>query len=167
MLAMMMSGNAALQFNNVDAEIYGMDLGWRLSLSERIFLDGNASYSRGRRTDVSDNLYRQAPPNGSLAFNVVDDAWSFRGEVIAYDRQDAVSSVNGEQATAGYAIVNGRITLHALPSLRLELNVGNILDRGYQDHLAGVNRVRDVDIPPGERLWGAERTFSVGAIMNF
>jgi iron complex outermembrane receptor protein len=167
MLAMMMSGSGALQFSNVDAEIYGMDLGWRLTLSERIHLDGNASYSRGRRTDVSDNLYRQAPPNGSLAFNVVDEAWSFRGEVIAYDRQDDVSLVNGEQATAGYAILNGRITWQALPSLRLELNASNLLDRGYQDHLAGVNRVRDVDIPLGERLWGAERTISAGAVMTF
>jgi hypothetical protein len=30
---------------------------------------------------------------------------------------------------------------------------------GYQDHLADVNRVRDVDFPPGERLWGAVVTF--------
>ena len=167
MLAMMMSGNGALQFNNVEAEIYGLDLGWRFTVSERIHLDGNASYSRGRRTDVSDNLYRQAPPNGSLAFNIVDDAWSFRGEVIAYDRQDKVSSVNGEQVTAGYAIVNGRVTWYALPYLRLELHAHNLFDRGYQDHLAGVNRVSDADIPVGEKLWGAERTIGVGAVMTF
>jgi len=167
MLAMMMSGNGALQFNNVDAEIYGLDLGWRLTLSERVYADGNASYARGRRTDVSDDLYRQAPPNGSLALNFVDDAWSLRGEVVAYDRQDRVSSVNGEQPSAGYAIVNGQLTWYALPSLRVELHASNLLDRGYQHHLAGVNRVQDVDIPAGERLWGQERTISVGAVITF
>jgi iron complex outermembrane receptor protein len=167
MLASMMSGQGALQFQNVEAEIYGLDLGWRFSLSERLHLDGNASYSRGRRTDVSDNLYRLAPPNGSIALNFVDDAWSARGEIIAYDRQDKVSEYNGEQVTAGYAIVNGLLTWNALPSLRLELQASNLFDTGYQNHLAGVNRVNGVDIPAGERLWGAERTVSIGAVMTF
>jgi len=167
MLAMMMSGSGALQFNNVDAQIYGLDLGWRLAVSERVHIEGNASYSRGRRTDVSDDLYRQAPPNGSVAINFVEAAWSLRGEVVAYDRQDRVSQVSGEQPSAGYAIVNGQLTWHALPSLRIELHANNVLDRGYQPHLAGVNRVSDVDIAVGERLWGAERTLSIGAVMTF
>jgi len=167
MLATMMSGNGALQFNNVDAEIYGLDLGWHYSLSERLRLDGNASYSRGRRTDVSDNLYRLPPLNGSVALNYVDTAWSIRAEVIAYDRQDKVSSYNDEQPTAGYSIVNGLITWNVGRSVRIEVQGSNLFDRGYQNHLAGVNRVRDVDIPVGERLWGAERTFTLGAIMTF
>jgi iron complex outermembrane receptor protein len=167
MLATMMSGNAALQFANVDAEIYGLDLGWHYALTERFRLDGSASYSRGRRTDVSDNLYRLPPANGSVALSYVDNAWSLRAEVIAYDGQDKVSSYNDEQPTAGYGIVNGLLTWKASRSVRLEVQGSNLFDRGYQNHLAGVNRVRDVDIPVGERLWGAERTFSVGLVMNF
>jgi len=167
MLAMMMSGSGALQFNNVDAEIYGLDLGWQFKLSERVHVDGNASYSRGRRTDISDNLYRQAPPNATVAVNFVGESLLLRGEVVAYDRQDRVSSISGEQASAGYAIVNGQLTWYALPSLRVELHANNLLDRGYQHHLAGVNRVSDVEIPVGERLWGAERTLSIGAVMSF
>ena len=167
MLAMMMSGKPALQFDNVDAEIYGLDLGWHYSLSERLRLDGNASYSRGRRTDVSDNLYRLPPLNGSVALSYVDSAWSLRGEVISYDRQDKVSAYNDEQPTAGYSIVNGLFTWNPGRSVRIELQGSNLFDRGYQNHLAGVNRVQNVDIPAGERLWGAERTISVGVIMNF
>jgi iron complex outermembrane receptor protein len=144
-----------------------LDLGWRYTLSERLHLDGNASYSRGKRTDVSDNLYRLAPPNGTVALNWVDDAWMARGEVVAYDRQDKVSAYNGEQETPGYAIVNGLVTWNALPSLRVEFQASNLFDTGYQNHLTGVNRVNNVDIPVGERLWGAERTFSVGAVMTF
>lgn len=41
------------------------------------------------------------------------------------------------------------------------------LDRGCQDHLAGVNRVQNVDIPVGERLWGAGRTLSIGVFIDF
>lgn len=167
MLATMMSGNPALRFDNVNAEIYGLDLGWHYSLTERFRLDGNASVSRGRRTDVSDNLYRLPPPNGSVALSYIDNAWSLRAEVIAYDRQDKVSSYNGEQPTPGYGIVNGLFRWNASSALRIEVQASNLFDRGYQNHLAGVNRVQNVDIPVGERLWGAERTFSIGAIMNF
>jgi len=167
MLAMMMSGSPALQFDNVDAEIYGLDLGWHYSLSERIRLDGSASYSRGRRTDVSDNLYRLPPLNASIALSFVERAWSLRGEVIAYDNQDKVSAYNNEQPTAGYGIVNGLFTWNAGHTVRLEVQGSNLFDRGYQNHLAGVNRVQNVDIPVGERLWGAERTLSVGVILDF
>jgi iron complex outermembrane receptor protein len=167
MLAMMMSGMPALQFDNVDAEIYGLDLGWHYALTERWRFDGDASYSRGRRTDVSDNLYRLPPLNGSVALSYVDSAWSLRGEVIAYDRQDRVSAYNDEQPTAGYSLVNGLFTWNAGRTVRIEVQGSNLFDHGYQNHLAGVNRVQNVDIPAGERLWGAERTFSVGLIMNF
>jgi iron complex outermembrane receptor protein len=167
MLAMMMSGNGALQFANVDAEIYGVDLGWHYSLTERVGVEGNASYARGRRTDVDDNLYRLPPLNASLALSFVEGGLSLRGEVIAYDRQDRVSAYNGEQPTAGYGIVNAAASWQAGRRLRIEVEASNLLDRGYQDHLAGVNRVRDVDIPAGERLWGAERTVTLGAVVTF
>lgn len=167
MLAMMMSGNGALQFENVDAEIYGLDLGWRYSLTERLSVEGSASYTRGRRTDVTDNLYRLPPLNASIALNLAGSAWSLRGEVIAYDRQDRVATFNDEQPTPGYCIVNASFSWMASRLLRIAVEASNLFDRGYQDHLAGVNRVRDVDIPQGERLWGAERTLSIGAVVTF
>jgi iron complex outermembrane receptor protein len=167
MLAMMMSGNGALQFDNVDAEIYGVDLGWRYSLTERLGVEGSASYTRGHRTDVSDNLYRLPPLNASVALNFVDGAWALRGEIVAFDSQDRVSAYNGEQATAGYGVVNAGFSWSANPRVRFDVEASNLFDRGYQDHLAGVNRVSDVDIPPGERLWGAGRTITLGAVVTF
>ena len=167
MLATMMSGSRALQFDNVEAEIYGLDIGWRYSLTERLGVEGSASYTRGRRTDVTDNLYRLPPPNASIALNLVDGAWSLRGEAIAYDRQDRVSAYNGEQATAGYGVVNAAFSWNASRRVRFDVEASNLFNRGYQDHLAGVNRVMDVDIPPGERLWGAERTVTLGAVVTF
>lgn len=167
MLATMMSGNGALQFANVDAEIYGVDLGWHYIIGDRLRLDGTASYSRGRRTDVDDNLYRLPPLNASLALSYARDRWLLRTEVIAYDRQDKVSEYNGEQETAGYAIVNGLFAWDVAPSTRIELQAVNLFNESYQDHLAGVNRVNDVDLPTGQRLFGAERTVTLGAIFNF
>lgn len=167
MIATMMSGQPALQFGNVDAELYGVDLGWRYALTDRLSLDGTAGFTRGRRTDRSDNLYRLPPLNGSVALNYVDSNWSMRAEILAYDGQDDVSDYNEEATTPGYGIVNASATWQASRALRFELHAENLFDRTYQEHLAGVNRVREVDVPIGERLYGADRTLTVAAILEF
>ena len=112
-------------------------------------------------------MYRLPPLNGSFAISFVEAAWSVRAEWVGYDNQDKVSAYNEELQTPGYGIVNALAVWNPVPALRLELSASNLFDRGYQDHLAGVNRVRDVDIPVGERLYGAERIVTVGAVLSF
>ncbi len=167
MLASMMSGEGALMFDNVDAEIYGFDVGWDVEVSSKIRVDGALNYSRGKRTDVSDNLYRLPPLNGILGVAFAEQTWAARAEMIAYAGQDKVSAYNGELPTAGYAILNAMLTWSPWANTRLELKATNLFDRGYQDHLAGINRVREADIPVGTRLYGAERTIVLGAMLNF
>lgn len=167
MVSQMMSGNPALEFSNVDAEIYGADIAWKVELTDQWYLDGIASYARGRRTDVSDNLYRLAPPNASLGLTWEGSSLSVTTELIGYMRQDKVSAYNNEQATAGYGLVNAALVWQAADALRLEARVENLFDKTYQDHVAGINRANGSDIPVGERLYGAERTVSAGIILSF
>ncbi|MGB5629961.1 MAG: TonB-dependent receptor [Woeseiaceae bacterium] len=167
MVSQMMTGAPALEFANVDAEIYGVDLAFKVELAEHWYADGIASYARGRRTDVSDNLYRLAPPNASLGLTYERESLSATAEVVAYARQDKVSTYNDEQATPGYGLVNAALAWYPLDALRLEVRVDNLFDKAYQDHVAGINRANGSDIPVGERLYGAERTLSAGVIFNF
>jgi iron complex outermembrane receptor protein len=167
MVSTMMTGAPALQFANVDAKIWGADLAWKLKLDDRWFLDGIASYSRGKRGDVSDDLYRLAPLNGSVGLTYATGGWSIKPELVAYARQDKVSVYNSEEATPGYGIANVTFAWHAPAAWRIEARVVNLFDKTYQDHLAGINRAMGSDIPPGTRLYGAERTFSAGVIFSF
>lgn len=167
MLAMMMSGEPALQFENVDAAIYGVDLAWQYAVNDAVYLDGIGSYTRGERSDISDNLYRLAPPKASLGISYVADSWTLRSEVVGYARQDKVSAFNDEAPTPGYGLVNLSLNLTPHQSLRLEMQVHNLFDKIYQDHLSGINRVNGSDIPVGERLYGAERSISAGVIYRF
>ena len=167
MVSQMMTGNPALEFSNVDAEIYGFDLAWKVELADHWYLDGIASYARGRRTDIGDNLYRLAPPNASLGVTWENSALAVTTEVIGYVRQDKVSAFNNEQPTAGYGLVNAALAWNPVETLRLEARVDNLFDKTYQDHVAGINRANGSDIPVGERLYGAERTLSAGIIFSF
>ena len=166
-VSQMMSGNPALQFANVDAEIYGADLAWKYELADAWYLDGIASYARGQRRDIDDNLYRLAPPNASIGLTWEGEGVSMTTEVVAYQKQDKVSVYNNEQQTPGYELVNATLFWSPLESLRLEARIDNLLDKTYQDHVAGINRANGSDIPVGERLYGAERTLSAGVIWSF
>jgi iron complex outermembrane receptor protein len=96
----------------------------------------------------------------------VDDL-SVTAQVVAYAKQDKVSSFNDEQETAGYALANLAMAWSPTESLRVEARVDNLFDKTYQDHVAGINRANGSDIPVGVRLYGVERSASVGAIWSF
>ena len=54
----MMNGTAnpdPLEFNNVEAELYGFDMDWRYDLTERWSLHGVVNYVRGKRKDVDES----------------------------------------------------------------------------------------------------------------
>lgn len=166
-VAMMMAGQPALQFANTDAEIWGFDVDYTLQISDRLSVGGVATYARGRRTDITDNLYRLAPLNGSIGLTYANEPWVLNARVIAYSSQEKVAAFNDEQPTDGYEIVNAGFVWKPTPSLRVEARIDNVFDATYQDHLAGVNRAGGSDIAIGSRLYGAERTFSAGVIFSF
>ncbi len=157
----------ALQFNNIDAKISGLDVAWNYSISDAFFLEGVASIVSAERTDEDDYLYRQSPNNIRTALHYAENNVHVTLENHIYQSQDDVSEYNGEQVSAGYGLVNLRVSWQPMDSLSLEARVDNIADKQYQDHLAGVNRVMAVDIPQGERLYGAERSFTAGVRYSF
>jgi iron complex outermembrane receptor protein len=156
-----------LQFSNTDAEIWGFDIAVALQVSEHLTLDGVASYARGSRRDVDDNLYRLAPLNGSIGLTFAATDWAFDTRIVMYDGQTHVSAYNEEQPSESYEIVNAGMVWTPSDRLRLEARIHNIFDKTYQDHLAGINRANGSDIPVGTRLYGAERTLGGGIIFSF
>ena len=93
--------------------------------------------------------------------------WLASIDTIAYARQTKVSSYNDERPTPAYAIVSGSVQWELRPRLRLSTGVENLLDKRYQDHLDGINRVADVDVPVGERLYGLGRSYELGVTFTF
>ncbi len=154
MAARMMGDNNPLEFANVDAQIYGMDLTGLYLLNENWDLDMNASYIRGERRDIDDNLYRMAPPKVNLGLNYRSYGWMFRVDGVAAAAQNKVSTTQLEQASAGYAIANLSMGYNA-DSWVVKAGVNNVFDTNYKDHLAAYNRVLGSDIAVGERMPGA------------
>lgn len=155
MVANMNGDPTPLRFGNVDSELYGVDLDFSIRPVERIELSGTASYVRGKRRDIDDNLYRLAPANLRLSAAWIGDHLSFGAELVAAAEQDKVSLSNDEEASDGYAVV-GLFARYAFSeAIGIEAGVENLFDAEYASHLAGRNRVGASDVPIGERLPGA------------
>lgn len=163
-----MNGDATpLMFRNVDAELYGMDLDFRADLTAEFALEGTASWVRAKRRDVTDNLYRIAPPNLRLAAIWQQDRWSAGAEMVAAASQNDVSATNSEAASDGYAVFNlfGRVQL--TQDIALDVGVENLFDTLYRPHLSGLNRVGASDVAIGDKLPGAGRGVWVRANLSF
>ena len=163
-----------LQFSNVDAEFFGSDAGFGINITEHIAVDGTISYVRGKRKDIADDLYRIAPLNSMVNLSYYGDSdWSVSAQSMLYGKQDKVSTSNSEQRTGGYSVFNlqGRYAINRY--IELSTGVNNVLDRFYQDHLGGYNRVStDVNgqssaVAVGVRLPGQGRNYFVQVRGNF
>ena len=144
---------APLQFNNVDAELYGFDMDWAWRMNKHWMLSGIVNYVRGKRDDNSnDDLYRIAPANASLRLDYAGRGWTAGIENVLYAEQDDVSQTNREQETDGYGVVNLDATWQATTQLQLAAGVDNVFDREYEEHLGGYNRAANPDIGMRERL---------------
>jgi iron complex outermembrane receptor protein len=161
MFALMMSGRLPLQFANVDAKLYGVDLGYEFEISTSWMLRGNLGYVRGKRTDVSDNLYRIAPLSSFLELTYQREKYFIAMESIAASKQHKVSLYNSEKPSPGWGIVNLKGGYSLSRSFDLNLGVENVFDKAYQDHLGGYNRVAGSDVPLRERLYAKGRNYYI------
>lgn len=153
MLANMMSGDTnPLKFSNVDAELYGVDLNGYYHISDQVELSTIISYVQGERRDIDDNLYRIAPLNGQINLRYNAEDWMVKTSLVMAAKQNDVSSTNNEQKTSGYGVVNIDAQYFVNNDLAIRLGVDNILDKNYQNHLGGYNRVKGTDIPVMSRL---------------
>jgi iron complex outermembrane receptor protein len=157
MVSAMNGDSTPLRFANVDAELYGFDMDFGLRLTDRLRLDGVATYVRGRRRDIRDALYRITPPTLRLAATWEQSDWSLSAEAVGTAKQSRVSVSSDEQPSGGYGVVNIRGDWHVRPGVRLEAGIENLLDRAYRDHLAGRNRVMQSGVAVGDRMPGAGR----------
>lgn len=167
MLATMISGQNPLQFNNIDAELYGLDGRYGMVLNDNWRLDGVLSYVRGKDKDGNDNLYRVAPLNNRLTLTWEQDKLSASLESVLYASQSKTASYNDEDKSAGYGLLNLYSQYQLSSDLRINAGIENLFDKDYVDHLTGYNRNGDSDIPVGDRLPGRGRNFFVSAALSF
>lgn len=161
MVANMGGDPTPLMFRNTDAKLYGADLDFVVRPVANLELAGTASFVRGQRRDIADDLYRIPPANLRVSATWSTGDSSIGAEIFAAAGQSRVSRTNGEQDTDGYTTL-GLFARHAVDAaFAVEAGIENLFDKRYAPHLAGRSRVGASDVPLGERLPGPGRGFWV------
>lgn len=166
--AMAGSGKLVLEYDNVDAKLYGLDANWSFAITPTWHLDGVISYARGERRDTSDNLYRIAPLTARTMLSYMQTNWTVGFEAETVSSQNKVSAENREKKTGGYAVFN--LSGNYLPTQNIVLTAGvnNLFDREYENHLGGYNRISDnPDIAQGDRIPGVGRSAYVSVNVSW
>jgi len=124
-------------FENVDADIYGVELSGLYLLSDTLTLDYAMSYQRGKKDNAlvgqTDRDLAEIPPlkaNLSLGYEPTEqDTLSLN--LVAVDSWDTYDADNGEQELSGFAIFNARYNRDLSHGFDITLGIDNIFDRTY------------------------------------
>lgn len=137
------SGFVQLQFANVDARLYGVDVSGdaRLLTSPtlgEVRAKASLSVLRGQNRVTRGDLYRQTPSTGRLSLEQKIGGWTNALELELVADKDRVDTVRRERRTSGYQLVNLR-TAYQWRSVTVSLGVENLANRSYALPLGGVS----------------------------
>ena len=124
-------------FENIDAHIYGIELSGTYLASDSLYLDAGIAYKKGKKdtltTGQRDKDLADISPlklNASVTYDY-DMQGNIELSLIAVDKWSDIDSENGEQALAGYGVVNLKTSREFDNGVTLLLGVDNLLDKTY------------------------------------
>ena len=127
--------------NISDAELYGFEVSAEHDFLPWLTLFGNLAYVTGKDTDTDDYLSSIPPLNGlaGVRFHIENGKKKYWLELEGqcFDKQNRTAP--DEEDTAGYSIFNIRsgmkLPVGYFENITLTLNVENLFDKKYHDHL--------------------------------
>jgi len=126
-----------LQYENINAQLYGVDLDAGYVLTDWLSFDAGLNYVRGQNLSNGGNLYRIAPLNGRTQLTFNYDAFKTSIEGVYYAAQNNVATYNNEHTTKAYQIMNLRASYEPVEGLFVGTGIENVLDSTNRNHLGG------------------------------
>lgn len=165
-----------LQYDNVSARLYGVDLSGHLALARGtaagdFTLDGVFGYVNGENRDTGDDLYNVHPLHATLSLGQTLGRWRNALETEWWGRKDGVSDVRNEIETASYTLVHLR-TGYTWRQVRVDAGVENLFDRRYALPLGGAYVGQGAtmginSVPWGVAVAGPGRSLYAGVSYSF
>ena len=125
------------QYQNVDAKIYGLELGGTYFATNSLYFDYGLTYQRGKKdhplAKQTDKDLPSIPPlKANFGINYdFDDSLSFKAEIIASSAWKHYDSDNGEQRIAGWVTCNIKATKRFKNGIILTAGVDNLFNKKY------------------------------------
>jgi iron complex outermembrane receptor protein len=122
-------------YQNIDASMWGGELGSQVSLPWDLFFKGSLSYTRGENSDNDRPLSEIPPLRGTVALRYDNSVYFFEVAENMAMRQDKVDSGLNEQETAGWATTDLKAGVD-YKSWSVYGGINNLFDKQYYSHLS-------------------------------
>jgi len=135
-----MASNPVLQWSNIAAQLYGVDLEAGYTITDNWRVDAGLNYVRGERVNSptgDSDLYRIAPLNGRTQLTYEQTGWMGAIEGVFYADQGDVAGYNQEQKTKGYMLLNLRGKYEPYQGVVIGTGIENVVGSKRFDHLGG------------------------------
>ncbi len=140
-----------LKFDNIQAQLFGVDVEAGYAIDENWRLDAGLNYVRGMRLNsptADDDLYRIAPLNGRTQVTYEHSEWMGAVEGVFVADQGDVAGYNNELKTKGYMLLNLRGRYKPYKGIVIGAGIENVLDTKHYDHLNGLDRINSTASTP-------------------
>ncbi len=151
--------NNILEFTNIQAQLFGIDLEAGYTINDNWRLDAGLNYVRGMRVNSptgDDDLYRIAPLNGRVQATFEKSGWMGAVEGVFYADQGDVAGYNNELKTKGYMLLNLRGKYEPYEGVVIGTGIENVVGSKHFDHLGGYtnhNRANGRVAMPGRNIY--------------
>lgn len=122
-------------YQNIDATMWGAELGSQVSLPYDLFLKGSLAYTEGRNRDDARPLSEIPPLKGMVALRYDNGTFFAEAAENMAREQDRVDSTLGEQPTSGWATTDLKAGYY-YKALSVYGGVYNLFDKQYYSHLS-------------------------------
>ncbi|HRJ52400.1 MAG TPA: TonB-dependent copper receptor [Candidatus Thiothrix moscowensis] len=148
-------------YRNVDAKLYGVELGAETKLSQKVKLSGDVAYVK--RTNTTDNRpIAQTPPvNGKVQLDYNGEKWGGGTRVRFANGQSNIDTAMlgatevGE--SSGYGVLDAYGRYNISKNTKVRFGVDNVFDKTYAEHVSRRNLDLNGTIErvnePGRTAW--------------
>ncbi len=126
---------AARTYENIDATMYGGELGTQIALPLDLFLKGTLSYVRGENEDTDDPLAEIPPLSGMVSLRYDNGLWFIEATERFADDQNRVDKSLQEEKTPGWGVTDFKAGAN-WARWSLVGGVNNVFDKYYSTHLS-------------------------------
>lgn len=122
-------------YRNIDATLWGAELGVQVVLPLDLYLKLSGSYTEGRNEDEDAPLAEIPPLRGSASLRYDVERWFVEVVENLAARQDRVDETLNEEETAGWATTDLKAGVN-YRNLSVFAGVNNLFDKHYVTHLS-------------------------------
>ena len=129
------ASNTLKSYQNIDARMWGAELGSQVALPFNLFLKGSLSYSEGTNKDANRPLSEIPPLKGMVALRYDNDTFFAEIAENMAREQDRIDTGLNEQPTAGWATTDLKAGIY-YKGLSVYAGIYNLLDKQYYSYFS-------------------------------